>query len=524
MRVAILCNGKDLACWQRRAVDLIARDHELFVLACGDQPAPRRRLRHLAYYALNLVTVRNRQTRRVPFPEAGFGHAGEVEVEPVIDGNWAELPEAALAWLKAQKIDAVVKFGLGLLRVPNETDFLIPILSFHHGDPRKSRGRPAGVWEIAHGEPFLGQVVQVLSNQLDAGRVIAFAETKTTAHSYRRTLVEAYSLSPYLLPVALRALANGESAAIEPAGRNYRLPGTGSVLRFVAGRLTALLRWLAYGAFIEKRWNVAAVELDPADDPIAAVRAAEQRPWDIPKLAAPFLFYADPFFDPESGGIIVEALNRWSGKGVLVRLGESAEPLGQTGGHTSYPATISDGSRHYVVPEISEWSATAGIYALEAGRLEKVADLDIADQRLIDPTLLDHDGHLYLFANLMEDGVNLLHLWTATSLFGRFERHPMSPIRLSARGSRMAGQIVRSVGGLYRFGQDARKGYGDGLLAFRITALSPSDYCEGPAGEVAFRTVNGPHTANFGNGRLLFDFYRERFSPFAGIRRAVSKL
>jgi hypothetical protein len=88
----------------------------------------------------------------------------------------------------------------------------------------------------------------------------------------------------------------------------------------------------------------------------------------------------------------------------------------------------------------------------------------------------------------------------------------------------MAGQIVKVGEQMYRLGQDARKGYGDGLLAFRIGTLTPFDYSEEHAGEVAFSKANGPHTANFGNGRLLFDFYRERFSLFAGIRRVAHKI
>jgi hypothetical protein len=524
MRVAILCNGRDLSLWQRLAIERIAGDHEIFVLACQEPPAPPRRWRHFLYYALNLVTIRNRLTRRVHFPDQNFHIAGRLDVRAGFDGAWAELPEDALAWLSEQRIDAVIKFGLGLLRVPEPAVLPVPILSFHHGDPRAYRGRPAGYYELVENAPFVGQVVQNLSNRLDSGEVVAFGESRAIPHSYRRTLLEAYALSPHLLPRALRAIAGGEVLAIEPTGPNYRLPGNWSVARFIARRWAALGRRLAYGALIEKQWNVASCDCADLSDPLAAIRDAEARPWTVPKIGPPFCFYADPFFLPDGKAILVEAMNKWSGKGEAVRLsGGDAERLRGTEGHLSYPVSIAVDGQAYLLPEISEWSA-AGIYRLDDGRLTRVGAVDVAETRLIDPTPLEHEGRIYLFANNVEDGTAVLHLWSAASLFERFEKHPLSPVRVSAQGSRMGGEIGRWGHALYRLGQDSRGGYGDGILAFRIVRLSPTDYAEELAGEFAFRAVRGPHTVNVRSGRLLFDFYRERLSPLAGLRRLLSKV
>ncbi len=90
---------------------------------------------------------------------------------------------------------------MGLLRVPS--GLACPILSYHHGDPREYRGRPAGFYELMNGKTAVGQVVQVLSETLDAGEVVAFAETKAHAHSWQRTMAEAYRASPLLLAAAV---------------------------------------------------------------------------------------------------------------------------------------------------------------------------------------------------------------------------------------------------------------------------------------------------------------------------------
>jgi hypothetical protein len=522
MRIAVLCNGEDLALWQHRAIEQIAGQHELFVVACGDQPAPRRRFQHYIYYALNLVTVRNRLTRRIPFPGSDLRIKDRIEIQPNYNGNWAELSDGAVQWLKAKRIDAIIKFGLGLLRVPAEEELPIPILSYHHGDPRSYRGRPAGFWELANGASLVGQVVQILSNDLDSGKVVAFAESRAVPHSYRQTLIEAYALSPHLLPMALSAIASGSIIDMDPSGRNFRLPDNWAVVRFITRRWLALGHRLVYGAFIEKKWRVATAEAS-ALDPVAAIQAAERRAWIVPTVADRYTFYADPFFHSSADDILVEALNRWSGKGQIVRIrGGRQESIAGGKGHLSYPVSVEEDGERYIVPEISDWSPAA-IFSLDGTRVTWVADLNIVDRHLIDPTPFHHDGQLYLFANTTGDGPSVLHLWVAPSLFGRFERHPASPIRVSARGSRMAGKVGLWGNQLYRLGQDGGRGYGDGLLAFRVLELSPTTYRERLEGDAAFQSVRGPHTANLWGDRLLFDFYRERFSLFAGFRRLMSR-
>lgn len=77
---------------------------------------------------------------------------------------------------------------------------------------------------------------------------------------------------------------------------------------------------------------------------------------------------------------------------------------------------------------------------------------------------------------------------------------------------------------MFRFGQDWRQGYGDGLIVFQVVELSPVAYRETEVGPAAFASVRGPHTLDWQGGRLLFDFYEERASLFAGIRRLLARL
>ena len=523
MRIAILCNGATVSAWQLEAIRRIAGDHELYILTGGVGQAAKRKPAHALYYALNMVTIRNRLTAPVPFPTPEFTVRETLGFQESYERGWAVLPGEVAEWLREHSIDVVLKFGLGLLRVPD--DFPVPILSYHHGDPRAYRGRPAGFYEIADGTAFHGQIVQILSNKLDGGAVVAFAQSRVEAHSYKQTLLNAYRLSPYLLPKAIEAIRTGEVLPIGSEGRNYRLPSNLTVAQFVVRGTLRKVRRLAYGAFIEKRWSVATARTR-ATEPLESVREAsgKRANWSVPAITPGYSFFADPFFHSASDDVLVEAMNRRSGKGELVRLrGEHAETVEGFDGHLSYPQSISHQGQLYVVPEIAGWSRP-GIYRLDGQQAQRVADLDLDEESVVDPTLFEHEGRIYLFGNRRTDGANVLHLWSADDLFGCFEPHPASPIRVGARGSRMAGEIVVANGTITRLGQDFRRQYGDGILAFRIETLTRDDYRETLLGEAAFDGVEGPHTVNARDGVLLFDFYREKFSPFAGVRRLLNRL
>ncbi|MEP6868607.1 MAG: hypothetical protein ABJA20_08825, partial [Novosphingobium sp.] len=143
-----------------------------------------------------------------------------------------------------------------------------------------------------------------------------------------------------------------------------------------------------------------------------------------------------------------------------------------------------------------------------------------------DPTFLRHDGRLWLFANDAREGSNVLRLWSADGLFGRFTQHPASPLRISPRGARMGGDILASGGKLLRIGQDFTRDYGDGLVVFAIDALDEQSYRESEVAAFRLNGRHGPHTFNLApdGQRVLFDWYTNAFTPLAGIRRALAKL
>jgi len=522
VRLGLIVDNLRLSGWQAEALSRIAEDAEFLVFSCTNSRRHTQPLKHALYYPLRLRSLDSSLTRTQPIPTS-ISIAQSVEFAAETAGAWQSLPPEVFKIIEESSPTAIIKFGMGLLRVPD--NLRCPILSYHHGDPRHFRGRPAGFYEILSGHSTLGQVVQILSNKLDAGKVVAFGETKVHSHSWRATMREAYRCSPFLLPRALENARKGAALPIEPKGQKYRLPSNWTVLRFLWRTACARARRLIYGALFEKRWKIAKAP-GGADPKTVFTNFPEPSRWQIIDCPPRYRFIADPFPHPKTDAILAEGLRRLDLQGEIVSV-ESGRPhvMCSGPGHFSYPATICIEGGHYMIPEVSEWSAPK-IFQLGPQSAEAIGRLNVESApKLIDPTLYKAaDGRIYLFANDGDAGDGVLRLWVSRSLFDQFAEHPLSPVLISPAGSRMGGAIIETNGRLYRVGQDCRNEYGDGLLLFAITDLSGESYHEELCADLRFTSKRGPHTLNLQNDQMVFDFYQDQLSPFAGVRRMRSRL
>ncbi len=522
MKLAVIVDGSAVQRFALNALDAIEGADEITVFSCTNTRLTRRLVRHGAYYALNLLSVRNRLTRSVPVTAGTKRIARQVAFESGYDGAWQVLPPGIVEELESGGFDVILKFGMGLLRVPPEDELPVPILSYHHGDPDQYRGRPAGFWELVEGAPVIGQVVQVIGNRLDAGKIVAYAETKTFAWSYRATLLEAFRHSPLIINQAIRNAIARKHLPKPCAGRNCRLPANAAVLGFGARMGAQLARRLAYGAAVEKAWNVSTAPV--AEDALPKLASGGAFPppaqWRTIEPAHGYSFYADPFYSRDLQAILVEALDARSSRGAILAVsGTEHRPVIEERDHLSYPSTALVGGREIIIPESARWSAPR-VYAVEGSQVRFHSELKIADDaRVTDPTLIEHGGRLYLFGNTRAAGSNVLQLWSSQSIESEFTLHPASPVRISPRGSRMGGSFLSVRDRPIRLGQDFSSGYGDGLIAFEVETLTADKYCEREIGTIRFADRKGPHTLNWADGEILFDWYRDRFSPLAGLRR-----
>lgn len=522
-RIAVIADNGMVPRFGLSVLDAVRGCEEITVFSCTGPRA--RRGRGLHHAAPGLPAARNTWTRPVPVDQGRKRVEETVEFAAGFDGARQTLPAEVVKRLREGGFGVVLKLGMGPLEVPPPEVLPLPILAFHHGDPERYRSGPVAFWEMVHGEPAMEQVVEVLGDDPEATRVVASAETKVFPHSHRATIAEAYRHSPLLID---RAIENALSGTEAPARRHAAAgpaPSTSAVARFVLSVARQRLRRVVYGAVVEKRWHVSTATA-PADVEQALSGQdliPEPRTWHTLRPSRGYVFYADPFFSADPPGVLVEALRASTGRGEIVLVqGERHDRVSPPGGHFSYPAPLHLAGRQHIVPETASWNPPT-CYVVENGAFRSLGPLDVdPGARILDPTLVEHRGRVYLFGNLRDVGSGPLHLWVADGLTAPFRRHPASPVLISPRGARMAGGLLRSGDTLIRFGQDFCSGYGDGIFAFRIDELSPTAYREHPIGEVRFADRKGPHTLNVGNGQVVFDWYQDAFAPLAGVRRVLA--
>ena len=514
IKAALLVDGQTLSKWHQEALSEAADLLDVvLILNCSNTVTRKRVFAHAGYYALNMLSIRSALTRAQPVE---FGKIEVVTFDSLYSGAWQTIPDEIVDAMRTKGVRTIIKFGMSLLRMDNLDG--VDVLSFHHGDPRFYRGRPAGFYEIQNNATCVGMIVQKLSNVLDGGEVLALGHSKLYPHSYRQTIQGLYQASPALFRRALMNYRNGLTVAIKPKGKNYRLPGNWTVAKFCARMLSRKFSRLLYGALFEKKWNI--VIRDDLDVfSRAHVRVSGGRRPRVPKK---YSFLADPFFSSDGSVVRAEAMVASSGLGEIVEFDERTLEFSRkllAGPHFSYPYTVTDAGKEFILPEVAGHEAP---YLLTPSGNVKTPLRGLESARIVDPSLVRHGDHYFLFGGHPQSAAGMLYVYVADALDGPYLPHPMNPVVMDPSCARMGGRLIQRDGALYRFGQDNSGSYGNGIRIMQVTTLSPDAYEEREVGELRFSDAKGPHTVDVRNGRVVLDFYVEKFSLLAGYRRLAA--
>jgi len=537
MSAALLLNPDlKVPSWQLKCINNIVNEVRVIYIPIKQAQVYRSRssrklIKYIFYYLLNLKSIRQ---KKVPLDSALVSSVKVRYLEYTLNQKgWAEFNSKSIEQILNDSPEYIYKCGLSLLSVPGELE-KVPIISHHHGDPSRYRGRPAGFYEILNNETSMGQIVQVLSNRLDAGRILAFGESKISKWSYKQTLRNSYEVSPYLLQSAIRNLRENKSLCVDTEGKNYRLPSNAIVSRFVIRLLFEKIKRFIYGAFFEKKWNIAVSENPEGHilDPWGLLQYIQSEPKGDRRVLIDkkHTFYADPFILGKN--IVVEALRASDGIGELLELDAIQFGIAQTirpdfakQRHVSYPYVLGEGSETYLYPDSAEYERPFVLRRNE-WRNDYFETLELTNipvaSGITDPSVFAFEGKYYMFGNLRGES-SMLRLWIGDDcMFSNAIEHPLSPVRFGPKGSRSGGKIFVNHDQIFRIAQDFSYGYGDGLLLFRISRITPSDFQEDLIGEIKFDLLHGPHTFDANDKLLCWDYYCEKFSLFAGYRRLVA--
>ncbi len=520
IRAALIVDSQSLTFWQKtaldRAMDLI--DIKL-VLSCQNNFTKRRYFRNFLYYVLNFCCLRNSYTKRYSTNNI---QGKKINFKCYFQGNWQGIPKPIHNELRNNKVEIIIKFGMSLLLIE---DYLskISILSFHHGNPEKYRGRPAGFYELLENQKKNGIIVQELTNQIDAGRIFAFGNSKIVHHSYKRTVKNFFAASKYLLRSAVINYTKKETISLNNEGKNYRLPSNLLVLKFLLTLLARKVSWLTYGVFIEKRWSVGMMNFK---NTLRGTLTIKKQNLEIVPQLPKYSFYADPFFSLDGKKIRLEGLNKYNGLGEIIEVERNnifSQKVLLKNYHYSYPASFEINGEEFLFPEVAAHSEPQ-LIKIGQTHNNKIKLHGFEKERLIDATLFFDKKTVFIFFGLQVNSEDTLHLYFANDILSKFREHPCSPIKIDPEGARMGGGVLRAKNKLFRLGQNNCFRYGENLKVFEIIKLNRKVYEESLIGEINIKDGYGPHTWNVHKNKVLLDFYFETFSVFASFRRIMGKI
>jgi hypothetical protein len=238
-------------------------------------------------------------------------------------------------------------------------------------------------------------------------------------------------------------------------------------------------------------------------------------------------YYADPFWHSSLGhdNIICERFDFKSQHGSLSKLNladgklSSEKTFLKENWHLSFPFLIEIDGVLKMIPE-SSYNKETSIY--------NVNDLKaklFMNSALVDPIVYFYNDTYWLFAGLQNGKQNEeLHLFVSKDS-ENWEKHSSSPICVTAIGGRMAGNIFNVDNELYRLGQNSEKGYGKGVVIFKITSLSQDLYEEEEVARIdPPEGYSGFHTMNQFGDKIVFDVKKTYFSALKPLRRIKRKL
>jgi hypothetical protein len=526
LRVGVLLDTSDLpACFREVLVDIAASNFaDLVAVVYNDErrasPVARRSLARRAGHALLSAQswhsvlldayLRFIDSRFHPEPDplAPAGCADLVagcaalHVTPQRRGFVQRFPEPALAWLREQRLDVILRFGFDILHGDVLATARCGVWSYHHGDSQYYRGGPPMMWELLERNPVSGVVLQVLDERLDAGLVLCKALLATSpAPSVTANRFAPFWVAEHFVIRKLKELHESgwdavRAGASPPAtylGRKaiYRSPRNGEMARWLAPLVGRAIRSRLRRDEAMPHWQIALRQAaTPLYDDWAVAQLDQFRLIESPRGR----FWADPFLleHDQKRWVVFEEFDYYRDIGTLRcaevddggALGPAHDVL-ERPYHLSYPCVFRDGDDLYLIPESQ---AGGGVDLYRAKRFPSAWEhvTRLLNFPAVDATPFRHNDQWWMFASPMTvvGHAPITLLFHAPTLTGPWKQAKASPVSSDVREARCAGAVIAAGTRLLRPAQDCSRTYGGALLFHEVLTLSESAYVETPRARI----------------------------------------
>jgi hypothetical protein len=411
----------------------------------------------------------------------------------------------AIGTVREADLDVLLRFGFNTIRGEILDCARFGVWAYHHGDNREYRDGPAFFWEMYEDNPVSGTTLQVLTDDLDGGRTLYRSFSATDLSSLYRSRNSAYWKSAEFVIRRLTDLHRRGSRYLDalPDYREsvpyeigmYRAATNGQMIRFLARVLSGVVARKGRKLLGREIWYVAYRRVAAGGELVSGVISAgtTSHSGSFQLMSSPRgRYYADPFVVEHQGRhyVLFEDYDLATGRAVISwtcfdehGVPAPAQVALRRDYHLSYPFVFRWSGNWYMAPESAE-NRTIELFRAEEFPVRWALERVLVDNvTAFDPTILEHHGLWWLFANVAVPGgsaADELFLFYADSLLGEWTPHPLNPIVSDVRCARPAGRVFSQGGMLIRPGQDSSRRYGYATVFNHITTLTATQYAETP--------------------------------------------
>jgi hypothetical protein len=519
LRIGVLAPpGLEFEFWERRLLEKLAADPRFEISALiidGREPPQRKtllqRLRNprLANIAIRRATSLFDRRAMSPEPiieaptfEDQIASIPHLTVKPVKRGHVDRFTPDDVAAIRDLGLDVLLRHAFAILKGDILDAARFGVWSFHHGDNTVNRGSPPGYWESAYSQPWTGATLQVLTEELDGGKVIARC-WRSTEPNAERNCRAIYDLSVSLIWRELERLAETRALETEISplydGPLYVEPTFTESLGYLTKRIANSLGGLRHKLDHHLGRRPSMWQLAIGRGPIETAALWRTKPIEPPADR----FWADPFLIERDGRTYCffeeydyPTGRAWIAAGIIN--GNDLEYLGRavdTGYHMSFPFVIAHEDEIYMIPETAAQSRVEIWRAVDFPLKWELHRTALDGVNAADTVLLENEGQWWMFTNISStiepDYCNELHVFMVDGpALREITPHPENPVVIDAHTARNAGRPFIRDGRIFRPSQVNNFGiYGYALNLMEITELTPTHYSE----TVAFQATPSFH-------------------------------
>lgn len=395
------------------------------------------------------------------------------------------------------EIDVLIRLGFRILRGKILKIAKYGIWSYHHGDNSVNRGGPAGVWEVLNGWFETGVTLQILSEDLDAGKVIFKSFSSTDKMSFKLNRNNFYWKAESFIPRKLNELyLNGSEKFFHDIDNLNSHPQFYSNELFVTPtnfdffirmfRMYYLyLKQNIYNWFYFHQW-ILLYKFDEKEKisrsffRFKKIIPPKDRFWADPHVLKKenkyYIFIEEFIYKKNIGHISVLEIDE---------KGKYSEPVSvlEKNYHLSYPFIMEHEGQIFMIPETAS-NKTVELYrCIEFPYKWEFEKNLLSNIEAFDTTIHYQDNKWWLFTNVRENkGASscdeLFLFYSDELLSSNWIPHPKNPIVSDVKKSRPAGRIFNYNEKFYRPSQNCSKHYGYGMKISHISKLDENNYEE----------------------------------------------